>query len=251
MRLKNQVAIITGGSQGIGEAFAKRFAAEGAKIAILNRTPAKAERVVDAIRKAGGEAISIRADISKVAEIDRTVAGVIEQFGTIDILVNNAGVYFLSELGSTTEQAFDAMIDTNLKGLFFLSQGVLPEFERKRRGKIINVGSIFGNDGFPGSAIYCCTKGAIHMITKTLAVELRERNIQVNAIAPGLIETDMNQGYRATNEEWLRRCRERFGGPGEWMKADELTGAAVFLASSDADSMTGAVVYVDRGWSAY
>ena len=114
-----------------------------------------------------------------------------------------------------------------------MCQALLPEFERRRRGKIVNIGSIFGHTGFPGSAGYCGTKAAIHLMTKTLGIELRERNIQVNAIAPGFTETPLNEGYRATNEEWMRRADERFGGPGVWMKPEELAGAAVFLASSE------------------
>ena len=251
MRLKDQVAIVTGGSQGIGEAIARRFAAEGVKVAIVNRNQDKAAAVVTSIRQAGGEASAFTADISRVADIDRTVAAVLATYGTVDILVNNAGAYYLSALGSTVEAEFDAMLDTNIKGVFFLCQAVLPEFERRGRGKIINIGSIFGNDGFPGSAAYCATKGAIVLLTKSLGLELRERNIQVNAIAPGYIETPLNAGYRATNKEWLRRADERFGGPGVWMKPDELSGAAVFLASADADSVTGTVLFVDRGWSAY
>jgi NAD(P)-dependent dehydrogenase (short-subunit alcohol dehydrogenase family) len=251
MRLKDRVAIVTGGSQGIGEAIARRYAAEGAKVAIVNRNAEKAGGVVAAIREAGGDATAFPADISRVPEIERIAAAVLKAYGTIDILVNNAGAYYLSPLGSTVEAEFAAMLDTNIKGVFFLCQAVLPEFERRKRGKIINIGSIFGNDGFPGSAAYCSTKGAIVLMTKTLGLELRERNIQVNAIAPGFIETPLNANYRATNKEWMRRADERFGGPGVWMKPDELTGAAVFLASEDADAVTGTVLYVDRGWSAY
>jgi NAD(P)-dependent dehydrogenase (short-subunit alcohol dehydrogenase family) len=251
MRLKDRIAIVTGGSQGIGEAIARRLAAEGAKVAILNRNVQKAAGVVAAIKKAGGEATALACDIGKVAEIDRVVAEVLGIYGTIDILVNNAGAYYLSALGSTVESEFDAMMNTNIKGVFFLCQAVLPEFERRKKGKIINIGSIFGNDGFPGSAAYCSTKGAIHLMTKTLGLELRERNIQVNAIAPGFIETPLNEGYRTHNKEWLRRADERFGGPGVWMKPNELGGAVVFLASEDADSVTGSIMFVDRGWSAY
>ena len=251
MRLKDRVAIVTGGSQGIGEAVARRYAAEGAKVAILNRNADKAAAVVAAIRRAGGEATAIAADISRVSDIERAVAEVLKVYGSIDILMNNAGAYLLSPLGETSEAAFDTMMATNVKGVFFLCQSVLPEFVRLGRGKIINIGSIFGHDGFPGSAVYCSTKGAIVLMTKTLALELRERNIQVNAIAPGFVVTPLNEGYRASNEDFMRRADERFGGPGAWMQPDELTGAAVFLASEDADSVTGAVLFVDRGWSAY
>ncbi len=251
MRLKDRVAIITGGSQGIGEAFARRFATEGAKIAILSRDQKKAAAVVNSIRRSGGEALAVQVDVGRVREIEPAVKLVVEAYGTVHILVNNAGAYFMSPLGGTTEDTFDAMINTNLKGVFFLCQSVLPVFEHQGHGKIINVGSIFGHDGFPGSSVYCGTKGAIVLLTKSLALELRDRNIQVNAIAPGWIETPMNEGFRKTDAEWMRRGNERFGGPGVWMKPDELAGSAVFLSSSDADSVTGIVLFVDRGWSAY
>jgi NAD(P)-dependent dehydrogenase (short-subunit alcohol dehydrogenase family) len=251
MRLDGKVAIVTGGSQGIGEAIAKRFGREGAKTVIVNRSAEKAEPVVAAIRAAGGTAMAVPCDVGKVSEIEAAIAQVVEAYGGIDVLVNNAGAYLMSPLGGTTEDAFQTMIDVNLKGVFFLCQAVLPVFERRGGGKIINTGSIFGHDGFPGSAVYCATKAGITLLTKSFALELRDRNIQVNAIAPGFVETPLNAGYRATNEEYMRRATERFGGPGVWMKPEELTGAAVFLASEDADSVTGATLFVDRGWSAY
>jgi NAD(P)-dependent dehydrogenase (short-subunit alcohol dehydrogenase family) len=251
MRLKEQIAVVTGGSQGIGEALAKRYAAEGARVAILNRNEAKAGSVVQAIQAAGGEAIAFKTDISCVSEIEHAIAGVIAKFGTINILVNNAAAYLMSPLGQTSENAVDIMLDANIKGVFFLCQSVLPVFEQNGGGKIINIGSIFGHDGFPGSAIYCATKGAITLLTKSLALELRERNIQVNAIAPGWIETPLNEEFRQTDPDFMRRASERFGAPNAWMKPDELTGAAIFLASRDANSVTGITLFVDRGWSAY
>jgi NAD(P)-dependent dehydrogenase (short-subunit alcohol dehydrogenase family) len=251
MRLKDRVAIVTGGSQGIGESIARRYAAEGAMVAILNRDQKKAATVVASIREAGGEALAVQVDIGRVAQIEAAVTSVVHAYGTVHILVNNAGLYLMSRLGETTEATFDAMIDTNLKAPFFVCQSVLPVFERQGHGKIINIGSIFGHDGYPDSAVYCGTKGAIVLLTKSLALELRDRNIQVNAIAPGWIETPMNEHARATDREYLRRVNERFGGPGGWLKPDELAGSAVFLASPDADSVTGAVLFVDRGWSAY
>ena len=242
MRLKGQVAVVTGGSQGIGEALAKRYAAEGAKVAILNRNEVKAQSVVRAIQSSGGDATAFRSDVSRTADIERAIAGVVETYGTIHILVNNAAAYLMSPLGGTSEQAVDTMLSANVKGVFFLCQSVLPIFERNGGGKIINIGSIFGNDGFPGSAIYCATKGAISLLTKSLALELRERNIQVNAIAPGWIETPLNEEFRATDPGFMRRAAERFGGPNAWMMPEELTGA---------DSVTGSILFVDRGWSAY
>jgi NAD(P)-dependent dehydrogenase (short-subunit alcohol dehydrogenase family) len=251
MQLKNKVAIVTGGSQGIGEAIAKLYALEGAKVAILNRTVEKAHRVVEEITATGGIATAIRCDIGNTAAIKTAVGEARNQFGDIDILVNNAGAYLMTPLGQTEEDVVDQMLDANIKGVFFLCQAVLPDFERTGEGVIINIGSIFGNTGFPGSAIYCATKGAISLLTKTLALELRDRNIRVNSIAPGWVETPLNEEYRAKNEEFMRRADERFGGKGAWMRPEELAGTAVFLASSGSRSITGTTVFVDRGWSAY
>ena len=251
MRLEGKVIVVTGGSQGIGEALARRYAREGAAVAILNRSHEAGAAVASSIEAQGGRAVAIACDVSVVDRLGDAVAAVHDALGPIDVLVNNAGAYEMTPLGRSDEAAFDLMIGANLKGAFFLCQEVLPDFEAAGRGKIINLGSIFGNDGFPESTIYCATKSAIHMMTKVLALELRERNIQVNAIAPGFIETPLNADFRANNADYRRRADERFGGPGVWMAADELSGAAVFLASEDADSVTGATLYVDRGWSAY
>jgi NAD(P)-dependent dehydrogenase (short-subunit alcohol dehydrogenase family) len=251
VRLAGRVAIVTGGSQGIGEAIARAFAREGAAVAILNRTVEKGRQTAAAIVADGGKAEAVACDVSRFDSMRAALAEVHGRFGGVDILVNNAAAYFLTPLGDTREDAIDAMLDANIKGVFLLSQLVLPDFEKKGGGRIINIGSIFGHDGFPGSAIYCATKGAIHLMTKALAVELRDRNIQINAIAPGWVETPMNAGYRASNEEFMRRAKERFGGEGGWMQPDEIAGAAVFLASAESRSVTGTVLFVDRGWSAY
>lgn len=251
MGLEGRVVLVTGGSQGIGEAMARRFAAEGAGVAIVNRHQEAGAAVARAIERDGGRAVAVSCDVSKVDSLGEAVDAVHEALGPVDVLVNNAGAFVMSPLGGTDEDAFDLMIGANLKGLFFLSQAVLPDFEAAGRGKIINIGSIFGNDGFPESAIYCATKSAVHMITKVLALDLRERNIQVNAIAPGFVETPLNAGFRAHNADYRRRADERFGGPGVWMQPEEVTGAALFLAGEDSDSVTGATLYVDRGWSAY
>lgn len=251
MRLDGKVALVTGGSQGIGEAIARRYGAEGATVVIASRTLAKGRAVADSIEEAGGRAVAHRCDLRDPAQIEALVGQVVEAFGRLDVLVNNAGAYLMTPLGSTRTAAIDEMLETNVRAPFLLAQAALAPFRRQGGGKIINIGSIFGNTGFPGSAIYCSTKGALHLMTKALALELRAENIQVNAIAPGWIETPLNEGYRATDPEFMQRARERFGGEGVWMQPDELTGAALFLASAESDSVTGALLFVDRGWSAY
>jgi 3-oxoacyl-[acyl-carrier protein] reductase len=251
MQLGGKVAVVTGGSQGIGEAIARAYAREGAKVAILNRDVNKSAVVVASIASTGGEAISIHCDVARIDDVNRATGEVREQFGDIDILVNNAGVYLMSPVGGTDVPTIDRMLDVNIKGVFYLCQAVLPDFGRRGGGKIINIGSFAGNTGFPGSTIYCATKAAVALMTKAMALELRERNIQVNNIAPGCVQTPMNESYRAESEGFLRGVDERFGGPGAWMEPEELVGAAVFLATAGARSITGSTIFVDRGWSAY
>lgn len=251
MQLAGKVAIVTGGSQGIGEAVARGYAREGAAVAILNRTVEKAKLVADDIARNGGKAAAIACDVSDALSIENAIKSVTERLGKPSILFNNAGAYLMTPLGNTTVADIDTMLAVNIKGVFMLCQGVLPSFESNGGGKIINIGSIFGNTGFPGSAIYCATKAAVSLLTKTLGLELRDRNIQVNSIAPGWVETPLNEEYRATNAEFMRRAEERFGGSGAWMKPTELVGAAIFLASAQAQSITGTTLFVDRGWSAY
>jgi len=251
MSVNGKTVIITGASQGIGKALAERFASEGASVAILDRQAGKARSVSLEIEKRGGRAIAVEADVSDKGAVTEAINEVDKVFGRIDVLVNNAGIYLMTPVGSTSAKDIDAMFSVNVKGLYFLSEGVLPAMERQGGGKIINIGSIYGQSGFPTSAIYCATKAAVHSLTKTMAIELRDRNIQVNCLAPGLIETELNEEFRKSNEEFIRRCRERFGGANGWLKPDELTGAALFLAGNASDSVTGTVMYVDRGWAAY
>ena len=251
MKLAGKVIVVTGGSKGIGEALVQRYAAEGAHVAILSRNVQEGRKVADGIRASGGKAIALECDIGKATTRDAAIIEIHKTYGRVDVLVNNAGVYTLSPLGFTTEEEFQAMVDVNLKGLFFLSQALLPDFEAAGAGKIINIASIFGNDGFPGSSVYCATKAGVILMTKSLAIELRSRNVQVNAIAPGWVETPMNADFKQGNTEFNQRAGERFGGGDPWMKPADIAGSAVFLASKDADSITGTTLFVDRGWSAY
>ena len=251
MKLAEKVVVVTGGSKGIGEALVLRYAAEGAHVAILSRNVQEGRKVADVVNTAGGKAIAFQCDIGSAADRDTAILEIHKSLGRVNVLVNNAGTYKLSPFGLTTEDEFQGMVDVNLKGLFFLSQSLLPDFEAAGAGKIINIASIFGNDGFPGSSVYCATKAGVILLTKSLAIELRSRNIQVNAIAPGWVETPMNAPLRKGNTEFNQRAGERFGGGNPWMKPDDIAGSAVFLASKDADSISGTTLFVDRGWSAY
>ena len=251
-RLQDKIAIITGGSRGMGRSYSLRFAEEGALVAVVYRQCVDAAReVVDVITANGGRAKAFQCDVTKPAEIKIMVEEVVAAFGAVDILINNAGLYLFTPLEGTTEAEWDQQIDTALKGPFFCAQAAVPHMKARGGGKIINIGSIFGEDGFPGSSGYCASKGAIKQLTRSLCLELRPFNIQVNTLSPGCVETELNKEYREESEDFMRALQERFGEGNPWLQPEEMAGTAVFLASSDADPVTGANVLVDRGYSAY
>ncbi len=250
-RLDNKVAIVTGGSRGMGRCYCERFAEEGAKVALIYLSNVEAaDDVTKTIAAKGGESAAYQCDITNPKQIEDTFGKIANDFGGIDILVNNAGIYLFTPLGDTSEELWDLQINTSLKGNFFCTQSAVPYMKQRGGGKVINVGSFVGEIGFPSSSAYCAAKGGTKMLTKAMCLELREHNIQVNTLSPGAILTDMNEGYRE-NEEFMTSVQTRFGTGDPWLKPEELAGTAVFLASSDSDSVTGANLLVDRGYAAY
>lgn len=253
MRLKDKVAIVTGGSQGIGEAIAIRYAAEGAKVAVVYHSNDEAAKAtVGKIAAAGGTARAFKANCAKVAEIDKMIAGVVAAFGTVNILVNNAGIFRTVPVTETTEAIWDEQLDLNLKGAFFCVKAALPHFTKNGGGKVINITSIAGVGAFPNCPAYCASKGGLENLTKALATELGRQNINVNSLAPGNVATAINAHLRTPgNEEYLKLMRTMTPTGRDFLTVEEMTGAAVFLASDDSSAVHGATLMVDGGWAAW
>ena len=251
MRLEGKVAIVTGSSRGIGACIARRLAADGAHVAVVAHTArAKAEAVVQEIVDAGGRAAPFQADVSRVADCERLAAEVADAFGTIDILINNAGVYYPLPMEETTEELWDAQIDINLKGSFFMVKAVAPVMKAKGAGKIVNVASTLGLVGGQGGSAYCASKGGQMILTKALCMELAPHGINVNAVAPGATETDMNAAIRA--KPGVVESKNALSPVGRyWMNADDVSGAVAYLVSSEADAVHGAHLSIDHGWTAW
>ncbi len=246
MKLKDQVAIVTGGSRGIGRAIAKALAAEGAKVAIVYRgSKEAAEALVQEIHQAGGTALALQCDVADYAAAQACVEQVLKTWDRLDILVNNAGVIKDGLFLQMEPANWNMVIQTNLGGAFNFCKPAVEAMFRKRKGRIINISSVAADRVNRGQANYSASKGAINSFTRALAAELASRGITVNAIAPGFIETDMSEGVRNLAGDMIKKMipMRRFGTP------DDIAKVAVFLASEDSGYMTGQVVTVDGGLS--
>ena len=248
MKLAKKVALVTGGSRSIGRAIAMGFAREGADVAVnyVSNT-AEAQSTVRDIEALGRQALAVKTDTSKRAEVEAMVNEVWEHFGQIDILVNNAGVqkrvYFLD----LEENDWDWMLGVNLKGYYLVGQSVAARMKARQHGAIINISSEAA--GFPAQRMtaYCVSKAGVTMLTKCMALELAQYGIRVNALAPGLTRTDINR-KDLEDEEFLKMRVTRIP-LGRVMNPDNLVGAALFLASSDSEMATGTTLQVDGGRS--
>ena len=245
-KLVEQVAVVTGASKGIGADIARHLAAEGAAV-VVNYASSKegADRVVDEITKRGGKAIAVKANVAKKAEVEHLFAATKKAFGKIDILVNNAGVYEFSPLEEITEEKFHRHFDINVLGLLLATQEAAKQFD-STGGNIINISSTVTSLTPPNASVYTATKGAVDAITRTLAKELGPRNIRVNAINPGMVETE---GIRAAgfDKSELRQQIELQTPLGRIGQPQDIAPAAVFLASSDSKWITGETLRVAGG----
>ena len=252
MKLEGKTALVTGGSSGIGEAIARRFAAEGARVAVVGSSNlAKAGRVADEIEAAGGQAQGFVADVRDVGSVKALVRDVAAAFGRIDILVNSAGIFEPTPIGETSESEYDATMDINVKGTFFAINEVAPVMIAQGGGKIVNLSSVTGVMGFKTFSVYCASKAAINYLTRALALELSPHNIAVNAILPGNTATPMNVKIRTEPEfkEMLDGMSAVTPSTRTYSDADDMASAALFLCSDDGRAAHGSLMLLDEGIS--
>jgi len=244
MKLDGKTALVTGGSRGIGRAIALKLAKEGANVAVnYAGSAALANEVVEEIKQLGKDAIAIQCDVSNGDSVAEMIKETIAHFGTLDILVNNAGITRDNLLMRMKESEWDDVINTNLKGVFHCTKAVSRQMMKQRKGRIINITSIVGVTGNPGQANYVAAKAGVIGLTKTTAKELAQRNITVNAVAPGFITTDMTDKLPedVKNAMLSQIPLTKFGEP------DDIANAVVFLASDESGYITGQTIHIDGG----
>jgi len=244
MSQTGRVALVTGGSRGIGKAIVETLAKQGAKVAFVYRSSREsAERIVAELTEKGYEVHALQGDVAIKADADRIIAEVIEKWGRVDILVNNAGIIKDGLLAIMEEDSWTSVINTNLNSVYNFCQGVMRQMMSQRHGRIINLSSVAAEFGNQGQVNYAASKGGIQGLTRCLATEIGRRNITVNAVAPGFIETDMTEAVRSVAEADLKKQIpvRRLGKP------EDIANAVAFLASDEASYITGHVLVVDGG----
>ena len=246
--LSGKVALVTGGSKGIGYGMAQALAQFGADIIIVSRNLAEGEKAAQDMRDLGRKAVAISCDVTSATAVDAMVEKSVETFGKIDILVNNAGMNIRKQVVDIAEEDWDKVLNTNLKGVFLVAQRVGKEMIKQQGGKIINIASVMGVIGMPMLGSYCASKGGIVQLTKVMALEWAQYNINVNCLAPAYIRTPMTEGW-LTDQARLQVILgstplNRIG------TLEEVAGPTVFLASDWSNYVTGHTLLVDGGWAA-
>lgn len=252
MRLRDKVALITGGTSGIGEATALLFAREGAKVVITGRNEHRGRDIVEKIASNGGQAKFVQSDVRLSQHCQRAVDETIHAFSRLDILFNNAGIFYAHNALDCSEEEWDLQIDINLKGTFMMSKYALTRMIAQGGGVIINNSSGWGLVGGDKAVAYCASKGGVVLLTKAMAIDHGREGIRVNCICPGDVETPMlpdDARFRGLRwDEYIAGCANR--PMGRVGRADEIAKVALFLASDDSSFMTGAAIAVDGGGTA-
>jgi 3-oxoacyl-[acyl-carrier protein] reductase len=243
MSLSGRTALVTGGSRGIGRAVALKLAREGAEVVVTATSLERAQKTADEITALGGKALAVKVDVSNISDVEALFARIAEVFGKLDILVNNAGITRDGLLMRMKEADWDAVLDTNLKGAFVCTREAVKIMGKAKGGSIVNISSVVGEMGNAGQANYCASKAGLIGFTKSVAKEYAKRNITVNAITPGFIETDMTDVLTAAvKEDLLRQIPAgRFGKP------EDIANAVFFLVSAMGSYITGHVLSVNGG----
>ena len=243
MTLQGKVAVVTGGSRGIGRAVATVLAREGAVITLCARDRVLLEKVAAELESSGAQALAVQADVTRASEVEQMIGACVERFGQVDILVNNAGITRDNLLLRMKDEEWDAVLSTNLKGVFHCTRAVLRPMIKQRSGRIINLTSVVAVMGNPGQANYVAAKAGIIGLTKATAREVASRGITVNAVAPGFIETDMTHALGPELQEQMRSQIPlgRFGRP------EDVAELVAFLASDRAAYITGQVIHLNGG----
>ncbi len=232
-RLVGKVAVVTGGGTGIGRAIALAFSKEGAKVGVIGRRREKLAETVKAVRDAGGEAISLVCDVMNTQDAQRAIVDTEKEFGCVNVLVNNAGILSVSNIESASEEEWDRVIATNLKGPFLMCRAVLPAMRRAGGGSIVNVGSVLGLVAMKDRAAYCASNGGVTMLTKAIAIDHAHEKIRANCICPSIVETELVRDLFSANEEGQKAREARLASLplGRIGKPMDIAEFAVFLAS--------------------
>ena len=243
MKLTGKVALVTGAAQGIGKAIALLLARNGADLVVSDINLEKAEETAKEIGAIGPKAMAVKVDVANLSDVEQMVGGILEKLAKIDILVNNAGITRDKLILRMTEEDWDAVLGVNLKGTFNCTKAVLRHMAKQRSGKIVNIASVVGEMGNAGQANYSASKAGVIGLTKTIAREYAQRGINVNAVAPGYIETPMTEALPEKAKEELKKLipMERLGKP------EDVAEAVLFLVSEESSYMTGQVLNVNGG----